>query len=329
MSVLDKLSISDIEIINNDKFLVKIQNIQNNTTQIINKVITHEQANETLTCIANTIKVNSTTQTFTFNITDSVCQIFAEEEIIIKGYIFNTSTTVTKIIYELSLIKIDDNIYFNKNSDCECECTCDNCKCENCECESLDKSTQYILHTGIDNETQTQQTQTELETIYEMYEGPEMYEGLEPEVYEPEVYEPEVYDYEAYKPEVYEYESPDLESVSDFGEFQGANFVEINLNEHNLPYSDSYSRGSCFNENNYFNFNNVIVPEYNPPPVYYQPTPHNFNSYSYNTPTQIQGSRVPCQATQMNSWSPELMNELSNRLNLPNSGLNSTHFPRL
>jgi len=286
MSVLDKsdkLSISDIEIINNDKFLVKIQNIQNNTTQIINKVITHEQANETLTCIANTIKVNSTTQTFTFNITDSVCQIFAEEEIIIKGYIFNTSTTVTKIIYELSLIKIDENIYFTE----KCECTCDNCKCENCECESLDKSTQYILHTGIDNETQTQQTQTEqtqteLETIYEMYEGTEVYE--------------------------HDLELPELESASDFGEYQGAN----------LPYTNSYNRGSYFNENNYFN--NVIVPVYNPP-VYTYTTP--CNNFDF-----IQGTQVPIQATQMNRWSPELMNELSNRLNLPNAGLNSTHFPR-
>lgn len=291
---------SDIEVVNNDKFLVKIQNIQNNTTQIINKVITHEQANETLTSIANTIKVNSKIP-YTFNITNSICQIFAEEEIIIKGYIFNTSTTVTKIIYELSLIKIDENIYFLDQQ--KCECKCENCECENCECEQLNKLTQYILHTNVDNETQTEHTQTELDTIYEIYEGPE-----------PEVYEPE----------------PELESVSDFGEYQSANFVEINLNEYNntpYPYPyDTYNRRSYFNENNY---SNVIVPEYNPPPVYTYTPCNNLNFNSYNIPSQIQSSQVPTQATQMNSWSPELMNELSNRLNLPNAGLNSTHFPRL
>jgi hypothetical protein len=299
---------SDIEVINNDKFLVKIQDNKNNTTQVINKVITLDQTNETFTQIANTIKVNSNIP-YTFKITNSMCQIFAEEEIIIKGYIFNTTTTVTKIVYELSLIKIDENLYF-LNEKCECEnCECEKCECENCECENLDKSTQYILHNGIDNETQTNFEETELETIYEMYEGPEVYEG-------PHLFE------------MASQEVPDLESVSDFGEFQSANnFVEINLNEHqnvaytNLPYTDNYNRGSYFN-----NYNNVIVPEYNPP-VYEYPT-QTYPSY----PTylnQIQGSQVPSYCTQANSWSPELMNELSYRLNLPNSGLNSNHFSKL
>lgn len=280
---------SDIEVVNNDKFLVKIQDNKNNTTQVINKVITLEQANETFTQIANTINVNCNTS-YTFKIIDSVCQIFAEEEIIIKGYIFNTTTTVTKIIYELSLIKIDENLYFLNET-----CKCEKCECENCECENLDKSTQYILHNGIDNETQTNfdNQQTELETIYEMYEGPEVYEGH-------------------HFFETGEQAGPELESVSDFGEYQSANFVEINLNEHqnlpykNLPYTDNYNRASYFN-----NYNNVIVPEYNPPVSY--PTYLN----------QIQGSQVPSYCTQANSWSPELMNELSYRLNLPNAGLNS------
>lgn len=265
---------SDIEVVNNDKFLVKIQDNKNNTTQVINKVITLEQANETFTQIANTINVNSNTSytSYTFKIIDSVCQIFAEEEIIIKGYIFNTTTTVTKIVYELSLIKIDENLYFLNET----------CECEKCECENLDKSTQYILHNSIDNETQTNfdNQQTELETIYEMYEGP-----VEPECH--------------HFFETGEQAGPELESVSDFG------------------YTDNYNRASYFN-----NYNNVIVPEYNPPVYEYQ-------NQTYPTYlNQIQGSQVPSYCTQANSWSPELMNELSYRLNLPNAGLNSNSLTR-
>ena len=291
---------SDIEVINNDKFLIKIQDNINNTTQIINKIITLDQVNYTFTSIANTI--NSTSD-YTFKITSNlICQIFAEEEITLQGYIFNTTTTVTKIIYELSLIQIDENTYFledYKCKDCKCkDCKCKDCKCKDCKSVDLFKSTQYDNNNN-DNETHTSNNETQFEPILDT-------------IYENDNDNDNDIDIDI-----------DIETVSDYGEFQsGNNFVGIDLHENcNLPYSDSDS-DNYYRESH--NFNNVIIPEYNPcnsynlsnpcPPVY---TVNENTIYLQ----QIQGSQVPFYCTLANSWSSELMNELSYRLNLPNAGL--------
>lgn len=281
---------SDIEVINNDKFLIKIQDNKNNTTRVINKVISLKQADETFTQIANSIKVKSNTNC-TFDISsESVCKIFCEEEITLNGYIFSTTTIVNKIIYELTLIKIDENIYFLD----------DNLN----EYHTSNKSTQYEEN-DISNETETQteaETQSKNTCILQFEPILEsIYEGLERDVEDG--------------------------SVSDFGEFQ----------ESCLPYNYNYWKGDSFEYNNDANKTYSDKYEYNYDYNYNYDYDYNYNyecsliakeynisemEYQYPSITGIQVSQVPSICTQTNSWSPELMDELAYRLNLPNKGLN-------
>jgi hypothetical protein len=132
---------SDIVIIDQVFYFIKIKDFINNTERIISKKITLDNYITHFSNIYNHLNINNKYTLFSNN---DVCDITGTEEVIVKGYLFNTTTIVTKQFYQLTLIKIDN--------------------------ELSDIFTQTESQTEAETETQTEaetETQTEAETQIE------------------------------------------------------------------------------------------------------------------------------------------------------------------
>lgn len=249
-------------------YIIKIVDHKNNTEKIVNKRVNLNNYSFYFGQIVDELLEPSSMSSTLSN--DGTAKIFEKETIVSKGYFYNSTTEVDKIVYELSLVKIDDNLSNIFNDDKFCQ-------------------TNYET---TEKDNNTSQEDQEAQTEHNEY--------------------------------VDKSTDPDSHSEEEFGDFQGPEiFSNIDLNApQTYPYYNP----------------NVIVPEYTQPPcpTYTPYTPYTYNSFSSNTngypsTNPFIGSSVPSYPTQpiqpvINTWTPELINELKFRLAQPNAGLNNTNY---
>jgi hypothetical protein len=236
-------------------YFIKIVDHKNNSESIVNKRVQLNNYSFYFSQIIDELIGSNTTMTSTLS-NDGKAKVFEKESIISKGYFYNSTSEVDKLVYELSLVKIEEDLSNIFNDD---------------------KFSQTNFENVEEHKQEHQEVQTE-DTEY-----------------------------------VDKSTDPESNSEEEFGDFQGPEvFSNIDLN---VPQTYPYY------------YPNVIVPEYT------QPTYQNYTPYTYNYPSsnQFVGSSVPSYPTQpvqpvINTWSPELINELKFRLAQPNAGLNNTNY---
>lgn len=93
--------------IENLTYSIKIHNILNKEECVITKKVTLQNYKEHFITIFN--HINKLGE-YTCDFDNNKCKISMQDKIINKGYIFNTSKTINKTLYELSLINIDNEL---------------------------------------------------------------------------------------------------------------------------------------------------------------------------------------------------------------------------
>lgn len=89
-----------------DSYFIKIVDSVNKSETIVNKVTSFETYLEDYVQICNQInKLNDFSVVFCLS--DAVATISKPYEILNKGYLYNTKTKSSEIVYELSLVKVD------------------------------------------------------------------------------------------------------------------------------------------------------------------------------------------------------------------------------
>lgn len=96
------------------RYLIKIHDKVNNSERIIMKQTTLESYNDDYKLIYDQLNINNDLSC-TFTNSTAIASIFKYETIITKGYIYNSKKIINNILYELSLIKIDElsSIFIN------------------------------------------------------------------------------------------------------------------------------------------------------------------------------------------------------------------------
>lgn len=255
----------------NIRYLIKITNHVNKSERIINQVVTLTTYSSHFNKIVKELIRQDSSMTS--SISHGRAELYKTETIIVKGYIYNSKSDVSKVVYELSLIKLDE-----------------------------DFTSLCVNPTVNTNSTQTEQGDIKEERTKEQENQ------TETPVYVDTETEPE----------------PHLEDSDEFGEFQSAEFTNVDLHYPLSTYQQTYP---------YYQNTDILVPEYYPYTANNTYTNQNnyYTNYSTNPFTSTNpfiGSNVPSTPTRpavVNSWAPEMMNELKFRLAQPNAGLNYTN----
>ena len=98
----------DTEVINSDNYFIKIKYFKRNSEKIINKQTSLKKYTNDFTIIFNSLKESN--PNLYSSTEEYICKIYQEEEIIIKGFFYNTTKITNTLVYELSLTKIDEQL---------------------------------------------------------------------------------------------------------------------------------------------------------------------------------------------------------------------------
>lgn len=100
-------------------YFIKIVNHKNKTERVVSQRVQHNNYSFYFGQVIDSL-LNPSTMSSSLN-NEGTAQIFEKERVVSKGYFYNSTTEVDKLIYELSLIKIDDTLsnLFNDDKFCQ------------------------------------------------------------------------------------------------------------------------------------------------------------------------------------------------------------------
>ena len=284
-------------------YFIKITDHINKSDRIISKQTTLASYMDDFKIIMDELSKNDT---YTSTISNGKVELFKNVEIEVKGYIFNTKTTVTKLAIELNLIKIEENLskIFNLEKEVQTEILQESQEAQEQKEQKEQNSQTEEEHTSKDIYQQTTFYDDEF-SDFQGYEDPEVFSEVS--LNSPKIYQK--YEYPQYPCQLYQPYTHQSYT------YQYPNFYEQNVI---VPtYTQPTYTSTTYNQVNENNpFNNIM------------------NLRDENTDSvhfSFSGSQVPETPTRVSSstWSPELINELKFRLAQPNAGLtnsNSNYF---
>lgn len=291
----------------NNNYLIQIVDHNDNSQKIINHITNLNSYVDDFNIIMNHLNKDNE---YSLTLLNEKAVISKSEQIIIPGYLFNTTKNTTKIVYTLNLIEIDltlSNLFLTLE-DHKNNCTSFLKLCNENNSNKINTETQT------DSEQQTEELQDEYDTQY--------YRALE-----------DGYDTECDTEYDNEY---DTESDSDnepFIKYLRSNSLEDMYNNTDF-YGDDETKP--FGEFQYSSANYIcdydecfshadIIKEYEPS---YNSLNNPLNKSSYNPfhriTTNSNNNIIPQQ--NRTTWNPELITELKFRLTQPNAGLSPINY---
>jgi hypothetical protein len=180
-------------------YFIKIVNHKNNTEKVVNQRVQHNNYSFYFGQVIDSL-LNPSTMSSTLN-NEGKAQIFEKEAVVSKGYFYNSTTEVDKLIYELSLIKIDDTLsnLFNDDKFCQTNQEQPSESLEGSQGEEQESQTDLVRY----NDKSTEPEVSE-EDEFGDFQGPEIFSNIDlnaPQTYpyyNPNVIVPE-YPYQTYQ----------------------------------------------------------------------------------------------------------------------------------
>lgn len=88
-------------------YLIRVTDHINKSDRIIHRLTTVESANQDFNVIINHLNKNNE---YLSTLSNCVAELTKKEQVVVPGYIYNSTKTVTTLVYTLSLIKIDEDL---------------------------------------------------------------------------------------------------------------------------------------------------------------------------------------------------------------------------
>lgn len=88
-------------------YLIRVIDHINKSDRIIHRLTTPESSNKDFNSIINHLNKNNE---YLSSLSNGVAELTKQEQVVVPGYFYNSTKTVTKLAYTLSLIKIDEEL---------------------------------------------------------------------------------------------------------------------------------------------------------------------------------------------------------------------------
>ena len=261
-------------------YFIKMTDYINKSEKIISKQTT---LNSYMTDFKIIIDELSKTDTYYTSISNGKAELFKNVDVEVKGYIFNTKTTVTKLTIELNLIKIEEALskLFTINKD-------DN--------TVIDISNKEVQTENFDASEEKKYQEKQVSCIQDTYQQYTFYDE-------------DFSDFQEYKEPEEVFTDIKLNSQKIYKRYENPCQYEYPY-QYKYPYEDNVIvptyNPATYNQNNPFNTIMGLRGD----------TDNIHLSFSGSqvpaTPTKVYS----------NTWSPDLINELKFKLTQPNAGLN-------